>query len=82
MLLRPSVYYVLYARSDRASGNGAARMVPVLTGDLAKAAVLGSEEVRLLAKHRAEIGAAALGGLRRGGPDILRCKKLWDEDAV
>jgi len=67
VFLRPSVYYVLYARSDRASGNGAARMVPVLTSDLAEAAVLGSEEVGLLGKHRPAIGAAALGGAAQGG---------------
>ena len=67
MLLRPSVYYILYARSNRARGNGAARMVPALTGDLDEAVVLRSEEVRLLGKQRAAIGAAALAGAAQGG---------------
>jgi len=41
-------------------------MVPVLTGDLAEAAVLASKKVRLLGKRCAAMGAA-LGGAARGG---------------
>ena len=48
-------------------------MVPVLTGDLAEAAVLASKKVRLLGKRCAAMGAALRGAARGGAghPDAV-----------
>jgi len=68
VLLQPSAWCIVYASSERASRDTAARAVPVLTGRSADAAIPESAEVRTSGTHCAAPGAVLGAAARQGHP--------------